>query len=194
MKKIFTLLVVSILFLNSKSQTTLSFDGADDYVAINKSYSSPISAFTSEVWFKTSFTTPGDYSNWALICFDRSEYWHLSIEGDGRIGFHSTSVSGVTDDFWSSTNSNLVNDTWHHAAIVYDGTDKIIYVDGIEVARKTNAHAGENVGRSGVTRFGVLGDGSESSTFNSTTNGYYYDGMMTEARVWSVARLSLIHI
>ncbi len=162
MKKIFTLLAVSMLFLNGKSQTTLSFDGTDDYVAINKSYSSPISALTAEVWFKTSFTTAGDYSNWALICFDRSEYWHFSIEGDGRIGFHSTSVTGATDDFWSSANSALVNGTWHHAAVVFDGTDKIIYVDGVEVARKVNAHAGGNIGRSGVTRFGFLGDGSEA--------------------------------
>ena len=188
MKKIFTLLVVLMLFLNGKSQTTLSFDGTDDYVAINKSYSSPISALTAEVWFKTSFTTAGDFSNWALICFDRSEYWHFSIEGDGRIGFHSTSVTGATDDFWSSANSALVNGTWHHAAVVFDGTDKIIYVDGVEVARKVNAHAGGNIGRSGVTRFGFLGDGSEADSFNSTTNEYYYDGMMTEARVWSVAR------
>ena len=188
MKKIFTLLAVLVLFLNGKSQTTLSFDGTDDYVAINKSYSSPISALTAEVWFKTSFTTAGDFSNWALICFDRSEYWHFSIEGDGRIGFHSTSVTGATDDFWSSANSALVNGTWHHAAVVFDGTDKIIYVDGVEVARKVNAHAGGNIGRSGVTRFGFLGDGSEADSFNSTTNEYYYDGMMTEARVWSVAR------
>ena len=99
MKKIFTLLAVLMLFLNGKSQTTLSFDGTDDYVAINKSYSSPISALTAEVWFKTSFTTAGDFSNWALICFDRSEYWHFSIEGDGRIGFHSTSVTGASINF-----------------------------------------------------------------------------------------------
>ena len=78
--------------------------------------------------------------------------------------------------------------TWHHAAVVFDGTDKIIYVDGVEVARKVNAHAGGNIGRSGVTRFGFLGDGSEATSFNSSINGIYYDGMITEARVWSVAR------
>ena len=188
MKKLFTLLALSTLFLNCKSQTTLSFDGTDDYVAINKSYSSPISALTAEAWFKTSFNTAGNYSNWALICFDRSEYWNFSIEGDGRIGFHSTTVAGVTDDFWSSTNTNLVNGTWHHAAVVYDGTDKIIYVDGVEVAKNVNAHSGESIGRSGVTRYGFLGDGSEASSFNSSKNDYYYDGMITEARVWSVAR------
>ena len=71
---------------------------------------------------------------------------------------------------------------------INDLLDKIIYVDGVEVARKVNAHAGGNIGRSGVTRFGFLGDGSEADSFNSTTNEYYYDGMMTEARVWSVAR------
>ena len=49
---------------------------------------------------------------------------------------------GVIDDFYSSTNSNLVNNTWHHAAVVYDGADKIIYVDGVEVAKRINAHNG----------------------------------------------------
>ena len=154
--KVFTLLSIVLIYISARSQTTLSFDGTDDYVAINKSYSSPISAFTAEVWFKTSFNTAGDYSNWALICFDRSEYWNFSIEGDGRIGFHSTTVAGVTDDFWSSTNTNLVNGTWHHAAVVYDGTDKIIYVDGVEVAKNVNAHAGESIGSSGGTRYGFV--------------------------------------
>ena len=99
MKKILTLLSLVILYTSGKCQTTLSFDGADDYVAINKSYSSPISALTAEVWFKTSFNTAGDFSNWALICFDRSEYWHFSVEGDGRIGFHTTSNGGVSFNF-----------------------------------------------------------------------------------------------
>ncbi len=188
MKKLFTILSFVLLCTSFKSQTTLSFDGANDYVAINKSYSSPISAFTAEAWFKTNYNAGGDFVNWALICFDRSEYWHFSVEGDGRIGFHSTDVNGVIDDFHSSTNPNLVNNTWHHAAVVYDGTDKIIYVDGVEVAKKINAHSGNAIGKSGVTRFGFLGDGSEASSFNSSKNNVYYDGMISETRIWSTAR------
>ena len=188
MKKLITILSFLLIYTSLKSQTTLSFDGANDYVAINKSYSSPISAFTAEVWFKTSYNAAGDYINWAFIDFDRSEYWNFSIEGDGRIGFHSTSVGGVTDDFWSATNASLVNGTWHHAAVVYDGTDKIIYVDGVEVAKNVNAHSGESIGRSGVTRYGFLGDGSEATSFNSSRNGIYYDGMISETRIWSIAR------
>jgi len=188
MKKLITILSFVLLCTSFKSQTTLSFDGANDYVAINKSYSSPISAFTAEAWFKTNYNAGGDFVNWALICFDRSEYWHFSVEGDGRIGFHSTDVNGVIDDFHSSTNPNLVNNTWHHAAVVYDGTDKIIYVDGVEVAKKINAHSGNAIGKSGVTRFGFLGDGSEASSFNSSKNNVYYDGMISETRIWSTAR------
>ena len=188
MKKLLTLLTFFAIYSFVLSQTTLSFDGSDDYVAINKSYSSPISAFTAEVWFKTNFNTGGDFDNWAFICFDRSEYWNFSIVGDGRVGFHSTNVSGATDDFYSTANSGLVDGTWHHAAAVYDGTDKIIYLDGVEIARNVNAHLGESIGRSGETRFGYLGDGSEASSYNSLRNGVYYDGMLTEVRVWSVAR------
>ena len=55
MKKLIILLSILLIYTSLKSQTTLSFDGANDYVAINKSYSSPISAFTAEVWFKTSY-------------------------------------------------------------------------------------------------------------------------------------------
>ena len=188
MKKLITLLSFLLIYTSLKSQTTLSFDGADDYVAINKSYSSPISVFTAEVWFKTNYNGGGDYVNWAFICFDRSEYWNFSIEGDGRIGFHSTDVNGTIDDFYSSINSNLVNNTWHHAAVVYDGVDKIIYVDGIEVAKRINAHNGGDIGKNGVTRYGFLGDGSEATSFNSSRNGIYYDGMISETRIWSSAR------
>ena len=192
MKKLLTILCFVVLYTSAKSQTTLSFDGANDYVAINKSYSSPISVFTAEVWFKTNYNGGGNHVNWAFICFDRSEYWNFSIEGDGRIGFHSTDVNGTIDDFYSSINSNLVNNTWHHAAVVYDGVDKIIYVDGIEVAKRINAHNGGDIGKNGVTRYGFLGDGSEATSFNSSRNNVYYDGMISETRIWSIAKTCLL--
>ena len=57
-----------------------------------------------------------------------------------------------------SGQTGLMDGQWHHIAAVYDGTDKIIYVDGVEDARVTNPHSGIGIGKN-ITRYGFIGDG-----------------------------------
>ena len=169
------------------TNAALSFDGVDDYVAINYSYTSAsvLSEFTVEAWVNTSFVGASAFDNWSIIDFDRSEYFNFFVSADdGEVGF--STASGGVDDFYTS--GSPVNDgTWHHIVGVYDGTDKIIYVDGVEVARKLNPHSGANIG-TGSTRFGFLGEGSEATSYNSTRNNFYYDGKIDEVRLWHTAR------
>jgi len=168
--------------------TGLEFDGTNDYIALNMSYTSSIPQLSVEAWVKTSFVGSSYTDNWAIIDFDRSDYYNLYIRGDnGQVGFSTTDVGSTIDDFDSGVGNSVNDGQWHHIAAVYDGTDKIIYIDGVEVARRVNAHSGSNLGV-GSTRFGFIGDGSEATSFNGSRNNIYYDGVIDEVRIWHTTR------
>ena len=157
-----------------------SFDGINDYTAIRNLFynSQNIDEISVCVWFKTGFVGSSYNDNWAFLDFDRSEFFNFYLRGDsGALGF-STHAGGVTDDQTGLT-SSLNDDTWHYGCAVYDGVNKIIYLNGFEDGRDINTYGGLNLGRSN-TRYGFIGDGSESSTFDNSRNNVYYQGSIDE--------------
>lgn len=132
-------------------------------------------------WVNTTVNGTSLSENWSLIDFDRSEFFNVFIHGDGRVGFSTAGTGFGIDDFYST--GVTVNDgNWHHIAAVYDGTDKILYVDGAEVARDANSHGGASLGDG--TRYAFIGDGSEATSFDGSRNNVYYDGLYDNLRVY----------
>ena len=166
----------------------LEFNGNNDYVAIhnlNFTERNEIGQLTVSLWYKTSFSGGSYNTNWAFFDFDRSETFNFYIRPDtGQISFSSSAYGSSTDDFDSVT-SGLNDGQWHFACIVYDGNDKIIYLDdGIEDNRNINAHNGLALG-TGTDRYGFMGDGSEASSYNGNRNNIYYDGSIDELRYFN---------
>ncbi|MFW6163356.1 MAG: LamG domain-containing protein [Planctomycetota bacterium] len=177
----------------------------EHYVALDMSLSGTgaLPQMTAAGWFKTSYVGPPtgetvQEGNWAIVDFDRSEYFDLYVrDTDGRIGF-STNHGGAGADIhdMEGTTSGLNDGQWHHVAVVYDGTDKHIYLDGAPDGTAANPHGGSALG-STSPRFGYLGDGSEATVFNTGTdtsgthnngrNDYYYDGRIDDVAVWDTA-------
>ena len=167
------------------------FDGIDDYIAIQNLYfdrAGAISELTVCAWFKTTFSGGGFSENWAFLDFDRDSYFSFYIRGgDGKLGFSTRETGGGIDDFQGN---RVLNDgKWHFGCAVYDGRDKILYVDGFEDNKELNAHGGANLGRN-VTRYGFIGDGSEASTFNGVRKNRYYEGEMDEVFFYEQALTS----
>lgn len=155
------------------------FDGSNDYLAIrNKNYTSQnLNEVSACVWFRTNFSGGSYNTNWAFLDFDRSEFFDFYIRSDdGRLAF-STDSGGI-DDF-DGTTTGLNDNNWHYGCAVYDGTDKIIYVNGVEDNRRANAHSGNALGGT-TTRFGLIGDGSEAGTFDGGQNSIFYDGLIDD--------------
>ncbi|MHA1242461.1 MAG: LamG-like jellyroll fold domain-containing protein, partial [Promethearchaeota archaeon] len=168
---------------------SLDFDGSSDYISINtKNFtgSNIIDEVTVSVWFKTDYDTgSGLTSNWAFFDYDRSEYFNFYIEGDsnGRIGFSSAASGYGINDFYGKT-FGLNDGEWHFACIVFNGTDKIIYIDNgaFDGAYSTSVAFG-----TGTTRYGFIGDGSEASSDNGGRNNAYYNGEMDDLRYFDYA-------
>jgi hypothetical protein len=182
----------------------LSFDGSNDYLAIQDHYYNTrngLTEFTVCAFFKTPGT--GSYSNnWAIFDYDRSEHFNFYVRGDGGLGFSSfaygwdeTSNWDPNEDPYSDNNYDDFNtatngfndDQWHFGAALYDGTDKVLYIDdGVEDARNDNAHNGLGIGDS-TLRYGIIGDGSEASSEGTPRNNIYYNGELDEIRYFEYA-------
>ncbi|MCH1488262.1 MAG: LamG domain-containing protein, partial [Pseudomonadales bacterium] len=150
----------------------LTLDGTNDYIALNMSYTGKnIAELTVEAWVKTTYSSSENFNNWAIVDFDRSEFYNLFVAGNGQVGFSTHShANGNIKDFYSGSEHTVNDVQWHHIAGVYDGTDKIIYIDGVEVARQVNPHSGADLGKNNLTRWGFIGDGSEAASFNANRN------------------------
>lgn len=163
----------------------LDFDGTSEYVALDNSYqgASTVGSVSVSAWVNTSHAGGSYNDNWAILDFDRSEFFNVFIDGaTGQLSF-STADGGIHD----FSGGPAINDgTWHHITAVYDGTDKILYVDGVEVARSVNAHGGSALGTSN-TRYGFIGDGSEASDIDGSRNNIYYDGQVDELKLYDGA-------
>ncbi len=166
------------------------FDGLDDYIAIqnlNYNTAGQIDKLTVCAWFNTSLGGGGSFDNWAIVDFDRSDYYNFFIYGDtGEIGF-STGGTGIVD---MQGNTPANDGFWHYGCVVFDSSlvnDKMIYLDGGLDAQQDAYTIGTNLG-TGNTRYGFIGDGSEAIVFDGDRNGLYYEGFIDEFRISNTAR------
>lgn len=174
----------------------LDFDNVDDYVALDlfESGANSLPQMTAEAWVNIQGESAYDgfnansslLENVGILDFDRSEFFNLIITQNKEIVF-STAAFGV-HDLISSEIPIQVEEIGFHIAAVYDGTDSIIYLNGVEFARAVNPHGGLALGRNGFTRYGFIGDGSEATVFNGTRNNFYHSGRIDEVRYWRTAR------
>ncbi len=165
--------------VTGKLGNAIDFDGSNDYFALaNKFYtnSGEIPQLTVSAWINTTYSNSSMSSNWSILDFDRSEYYNMFIHGDGRLGF-ATRAGGIHDSYAGST-GDLNDGDWHHVVGVFNGTSKLLYIDGSFALTVSNPHGGASLG-TGANRFGFIGDGSEATSFNGNR---YYDGMYDEIR------------
>ena len=164
---------------SSSLGNALAFEGIDDHFYIGSSLgnnaANPVlntinTALTLEVWIK-----PRDYSTQRFLNRqDQFGYgWALEI-ANGNLYFSTNSNSnggrGIT-----VPGSYIPLNQWTHVAGVYNGTQMIVYINGIAVA--TNTQSGSLYAGSLYAGIGTAGN-----------VGGYYNGAMDEVRIWNVAR------
>ena len=114
------------------------FDGYGDYVdwGSTVSYPVPTSAITLEAWINLASIGDGAGKNGCTILGRHASYV-FTVNTAGALGIYMYGVSGA----WLTTDPSVVDmrdyiGKWVHVAATYDGSNKILYVDGAEVARE----------------------------------------------------------
>jgi len=148
----------------------LEFDGIDDYVStpfvLNPETNSLFSVFA---WIKGG--APGqivlsqiDGADWLLI--DPSEgYLMTELKGSSRFGAPLFSQTVITDG------------RWHRIGFVWDGSQRMLYVDDVESAKDTQSQ-GQLISADGGLYIGA-GNKLETGTFCS--------GLIDDVRIYSRA-------
>ena len=152
---------------------SLQFGGVDDYVSVEPTAAFPPtgnSSVTIEMWLQMTKASAGG----SIL---------LGWGSEGYYQVHFTLINAANDfgfTHWGLDNYydvNLVPGVWRHLAAVHDGAAgrDVVYLDGIAVG--TNATPPLAVTRTGI----VMGK-------HPNVGGYYFEGLMDEVRIWSVAR------
>ncbi len=182
MKKIFYCIIFSILSINTieaQNSHSLNFNGQSDYIEVTDA--SAMIANSDQIsitgWVYPRNTNSGwpDFDGFFGFRneFDADFYLlqldNYKVEGRLRIS--------VNDYFTIVTDPNSISsETWYHLALVYDGTNLILYINGTE-AGSTGA-SGQITNESVPLKVGRL--------VFQTTN-FDLDGQADEVGLWNVA-------
>jgi len=147
--------------------SALAFDGVDDSVVTNQSLLSGLAEFTLAGW----------------VSAGNPEASRIGLYGQNdcvEFGFDAGNIAVWTagGGQWVGTEWTFADLTWHHAAVVGDGTDLRIYLDGqlmeaggTAVSNYGSSSYGFNIGGSGVW----------------DASGNWFSGQIDEVRVYSRA-------
>ncbi len=148
----------------------LRFDGIDDYVSTGPVLNPADGKFSVLAWIKGG--APGqavisqtDGSNW--LCIDSVEgYLMTELKASGR---------GAPGPLLSQT--FITDGNWHRIALVWDGSYRHLYVDGVEVAKDAAPLSGLEDAHGGLY-FGAA---------STLAPGTFWSGLIDDVRIYSRA-------
>ncbi len=160
----------------------LRFDGVDDYVTAGTPdvvAAAGNNGLTISAWIKAEdfVSDMGRILTKTSGVAEQDHYWMLSTFNQNGIKLRfrlKTSVGGTKTLIASS--GNLVPGTWTHVAAVYDGSNMILYKDGVEVGR--TAKTGTIATNTGLAA--MIGNNGPSSTSRP------FKGLIEEVRLLNV--------
>ena len=183
------------ILLSPSVNKALIFDGIGNSVIIPSDttrINGKVEKRTIEAWFRVNnalattrkqviYEEGGLAKGFNLYIYAGSLYGGIWNTGDG-VYLSSTSIE---------------SDTWHHAALVFDGTatNLTLYLDGQQVDSETGVTGlvdvhNDIIGIGNVsngTQFHV-DHGGEYTAPNGDVGDQYFRGMIDEVRVWEIAR------
>ncbi|AIX17954.1 structural protein [Synechococcus phage ACG-2014b] len=150
--------------------TSLSLDGTGDYISESSSsdYGVGTSGYTLEAWVRPA---AGALTGTAHLVDMRTTGTEVALRLYIEAGQVRLNVNGT--DVVTSGAITLVADTWAHVAVVRDGTDMELFIDGASVGTGTDANTY-------TAKPIVIG-----SSYN---NADAYEGYIDELRFSNVAR------
>ncbi len=113
---------------------TLAFDGIDDYVSTPFILDPADAVFSVFAWVKGA--APGQ----VIISQTGGANWLLADPSEGKLQTSLLRLGGGRTVPQPLISEFIITDgNWHRVGLTGDGSGKILYVDGAEVARDTHA-------------------------------------------------------
>ncbi len=146
-------------------------DGSDDYITVpHASVFNDLTMITLETW--VYFNSGG--RNGILEKHESpSSGWWVDLNTD-----LSALVVTAGGNLSVSSNTHPQLNTWHHIAIIYNGTNLSIYLDGVDVS---NANSGTGSGA-------ILNNSRDIRIGDLNWTSSNLDGKMDEIRIWNDVR------
>lgn len=125
--------------------------------------------YTISIWFKTTKTGSGIIGWGGFGTYNQTNV--LNLQGDGRT---------IRNYWWDvdldgTAEYSLVDDAWHHVAATYDGSVRIIYIDGIEANRD------HPIPHKGTNEHFLIGKANPLTPYD------WFVGAVDEARIYNYA-------
>jgi len=147
----------------------LQFDGTDDYVSTPFILDPAAGAFSVFAWVK------GGAAGQVIISQAGGANWLLADPSEGKL---MTSLAAPAGRFPPKTLASqfvITDGQWHHIGLTWDGKNRILYVDDVEVAKDTQSGLASS---QGGLYFGA-GKGLEAGSF--------WNGLIDDIRIYSRA-------
>ncbi len=110
----------------------LAFDGIDDYVSTPFILDPSDGAFSVFAWLK------GGAAGQVIISQTGGANWLLADPSEGRLRTSLSRPAGGRSAPQPLISEFVITDgNWHHVGFVWDGSNRMLYVDDVEVARDT---------------------------------------------------------
>jgi hypothetical protein len=153
------------------------FNGSSDYIGLPASADFDVQNLTIDSWvYSDNFvrdmfifekTTNGSVNTQYSCFFSSSNIFY----------FRTYNSSGTSDNLSFTTSDYFQNDSWNHVACVYDGSEKMVYVNGSLVVSKAYSQT-LMTNPNGTSIIGAYGSGTS----------YFFNGSIDEVRVSDIAR------
>ncbi|REJ45369.1 MAG: LamG domain-containing protein [Microcystis aeruginosa TA09] len=149
--------------------TVMKFDGVNSYITASKSLMNNLSTFTLEGWVKALSLPEGK----TISLFGQNDVMEFGIDCQKLVVW--TKDCGN----WFHADAVYPLHEWHHVAVVGNGTNVLLYLDGVPI--KTGGSQTKNYGTSSDPfQIGAgVWSGGKTDLFN---------GNIAEVRIWEVAR------
>jgi len=123
---------------SGQGKYALSFDGVDDYVNAGNSavLNNITNNITIEFWFNSAADQAGFDCHYANIiskhhpggCFG----WGVGFDSHGGTEIYNRRIYFIVGtDGWGEPSSQIANNIWTHVVITYNGTNRVIYINGV---------------------------------------------------------------
>jgi hypothetical protein len=148
----------------------LSFDGVNDWVTVADTAALDLTgALTLEAWVR-----PTALAAWRTILLKEQTGGLVYALYVTETGSRANGYLRIGSELGLSAPAPLAANTWTHVALTYDGAAMRLYVDGTQVA--TRSQTGAITASSGVLRIG-----------GNAPWGEYFQGLIDEVRIYNRA-------